>query len=192
MRCSSGAYGKTRACHCITMKGRENLFDIFGILVFQESFSLFQIKIIECMTVFVSHLTFIAWSISEIKAYHCFALVAIPKVMRVIGLVREFMHIWRNMVLFLLSKMKLMIQTGQNRSASWKFWYGVVILIFPNIFLKKHMTKTAIRYGNALVSFLIMIGKQKEPLPRRRKRRKMHTITCLSLRCSQVCVKVSC
>ena len=75
------------------MKGRENLFDIFGILVFQESFSLFQIKIIECMTVFVSHLTFIAWSISEIKDYHCFVLVAIPKVMRVIGLVREFMHI---------------------------------------------------------------------------------------------------
>ena len=74
-------------------EGRENLFNIFGILVFQESFSLFQIKIIECMTVFISHLTFIAWSISEIKAYHCFALVVIPKVMRVIGLVREFMRI---------------------------------------------------------------------------------------------------
>ena len=75
-----------------------------------------------------------------------------------------------------LSKMKLMIQTGQNRSASWKFWCGVVILIFPNIFLKKHTTKTAIQYGNALVSFLIMIGKQKESLPRRRKRRKMRLL----------------
>ena len=30
-----------------------------------------------------------------------------------------------------------MIQTGQNRSASWKFWCGVVILIFPNIFFEE-------------------------------------------------------
>ena len=54
------------------------------------------------------------------------------------------------------TKMRLMIQTGQNQSVSWKSWHGVVILKLPKYYFEgdASIRKRHVRYGNALASFL--------------------------------------